>query len=71
MEIQYMILEHTGLVAPGLVIPSQLKGYTLEDCCTGRDHMYVTRRLCLDLAFTVKDALLALQEDLCGTPSGL
>jgi hypothetical protein len=35
-EIRYMILEHTDLIAPGLVIPSILKGYTLEDCCIQR-----------------------------------
>ncbi|KAN0074799.1 hypothetical protein V8E54_007410 [Elaphomyces granulatus] len=31
-EIQYVILEHTDLIAPGPVISSILKGYGLNDC---------------------------------------
>ena len=32
VEIQYMVLEQAGLVAPGPVIASKLKGYALLDC---------------------------------------
>ena len=33
-ETQFMILEHTDLVAPGPVIASDLKGYALDSCWT-------------------------------------
>ncbi|KAN0074806.1 hypothetical protein V8E54_007417 [Elaphomyces granulatus] len=35
VEIQHMILEHAGLVAPGPVTTSTLKGYALDNCCQG------------------------------------
>lgn len=35
VEIQHMILEHAGLVAPGPVITSTLKGYALDNCYPG------------------------------------